>query len=349
MTALGGDMQHANTLYVTTQGAYLSRDHATLCVRVEKETRLKVPLHHLEGVVCFGRVGVSHGVYAALAEHALEMSFLTEQGRFLARIAPPTSGNVLLRRTQYRLADDPVACLRIARPIIAAKIQNARNTLLRSARDYPESPDVESIRQAATHLAAMLDQLSTAADLNVARGIEGETARAYFRAVNGLIRPHVQFFHLDGRSRRPPRDPVNALLSFIYALVRHDCAGALQAVGLDPAIGFLHVDRPGRLSLALDLMEEFRTLIADRLAFTMINRRQVRPDGFSTDPGGAVTLDDTTRRTVLKAYQERKREEVRHPVLGESMTVGLLPHVQSRLLARTLRGDLPEYPALVLR
>jgi CRISPR-associated protein Cas1 len=342
-------MRHANTLYITTQGAYLSRDHATLCVRVEKETRLKVPLHHLEGVICFGRVGVSHGVYEALGEHAFELSFLTEQGRFLARLSPPTSGNVLLRRTQYRLADDPAACLRVARPIIAAKIQNARNTLLRAARDYPELPEAESLRRAATHLAAVLDQLPAAADLNVARGIEGETARVYFGAVNGLIRQNAEFFRLNGRSRRPPRDPVNALLSFIYALVRHDCAGALQAVGLDPAVGFLHADRPGRLSLALDLMEEFRTLIADRLAFTLINRRQVAPDGFSTDPCGAVTLDEKTRRTVLKAYQERKREEVQHPVLAESVTVGLLPHVQSRLLARTLRGDVSEYPALVLR
>lgn len=342
-------MQHANTLYITTQGAYLSRDHATLCVRVEKETRLKVPLHHLEGVVCFGRVGVSHGVYEALGQHAIELSFLSEHGRFLARISPPTSGNVLLRRTQYRLADDPGACLRVARPIIAAKIQNARNTLLRAGRDYPDSPDAESFRRAASHLAAMIEQLPAAPDLNAARGIEGETARTYFGAVNGLIRQQTDFFYMNGRSRRPPRDAVNALLSFIYALVRHDCSSALQAVGLDPAVGFLHGDRPGRLSLALDLMEEFRTLIADRLAFTLINRRQVSPDGFTSAPGGAVMLDDKTRRTVLKAYQERKREEVQHPVLNESMTVGVLPHVQSRLLARTLRGDLSEYPALVLR
>jgi CRISPR-associated protein Cas1 len=262
---------------------------------------------------------------------------------------PPTSGNVLLRRTQYRLADDPVACLKLARPIIAAKIQNARNTLLRGARDYPESPGAESLRRAAAQLAAVLSQLPTVPDLNAARGIEGATARVYFSAVNGLIRHNADFFCMSGRSRRPPRDPVNALLSFIYALVRHDCAGALQAVGLDPAVGYLHADRPGRFSLALDLMEEFRTLIADRLAFTLINRRQVTPDGFSIDRGGAVTLDDKTRRTVLKAYQERKREEVQHPVLGESLTVGLLPHVQSRLLARTVRGDVSEYPALILR
>ncbi len=342
-------MQHANTLFITTQGAYLARDHATLRVRIEKTDRLTVPLHHLEGIVCFGRVGVSHGVYEALTDHAIELSFCTEQGRFLGRVVPPTSGNVLLRRTQYRSADDPAACLRVARPIIAAKVQNSRNTLLRAARDNATPEDAETLRRAATHLAAVLDGLPHAADLDVARGIEGETARVYFDSFSAMVRQNRDFFQMRGRSRRPPKDPVNALLSFIYALVRHDCAAALQAVGLDPAVGYLHADRPGRLSLALDLMEEFRTLVADRLALTLINRRQVSPDGFSTDVGGAVSLNEKTRRTVLVAYQERKREQTQHPVIGEQVVVGLLPHVQARLLARTLRGDLPEYPALVLR
>jgi CRISPR-associated protein Cas1 len=341
--------QHANTLFVTTQGAYLARDHQTLRVRVEKTNRLQVPLHHLEGIVCFGRVGVSHGVYKALAERSFELSFFTEHGQFLARAVAPTSGNVFLRRTQYRLADDPASCLQLARPMIAAKVQNARNTLLRAARDNASSEDAETLRRAAAHLAAVLEGLAAAPDLNTARGIEGETARVYFECFSAMVRQHRDFFQMRGRSRRPPRDAVNALLSFIYALVRHDCAGALQGVGLDPAVGYLHADRPGRLSLALDLMEEFRTLIADRLALTLINRRQVLPDGFSTDAGGAVSLDEKTRRAVLVAYQERKREKVQHPVLDEQVTIGLLPHLQARLLARTLRGDVAEYPALVLR
>lgn len=340
---------HGNTLYVTTQGAYLSKDHQTVRVKVEGKVKLTVPLHHLEGIVCFGRVGTSPALLGECAERAISISFLSEHGRFLARVEPPAHGNVLLRRGQFRLADDPAACLKIARPIIAAKIQNARNLLLRSARDGDEGDRAEALKKAATHMAAVLEGLPQAADLDGARGIEGETARTYFAAMPLMIRQPTEQFPMDGRSRRPPRDPVNALLSFLYGLLRHDCAAALQTVGLDPAVGFLHADRPGRLSLALDLMEEFRPLIADRLVLALINRRQVAADGFSTDPGGAVTLTDRTRRAVLTGYQERKREEVQHPLLAASMSIGLLPHVQARLLARTIRGELPEYPALVLR
>lgn len=341
--------QYLNTLFITTQGAYLSRDHETIRVKIEGKVALTVPLHHLEGIVCLGRVTVSPAVFALGSERPLNIAFLSEQGRFHARAESPIHGNVLLRRTQYRQADDPVACLAVARPIIAAKIQNARNSLLRAARDYASSDDATELRRAATHMAAVLDDLPKARTLDVARGIEGETARTYFSAFSRMIRQNREAFAMTGRSRRPPRDPLNALLSFAYGMMRHDCAGALEAVGLDPAVGYLHADRPGRLSLALDLMEEFRTLIADRLVLTLINRRQITPDGFSSDPGGAVSLDLATRRTFLKAYQERKREEVKHPLLEESVAVGLLPHVQARLLARTLRGELPEYPALVLR
>jgi len=340
---------HANTLFITTQGAYLTRDHQTLRVKVEGKVKLTVPFHHLEGVVCFGRVTVSPAIYASAGEHRLDVSFLTEHGRFLARVEPPIHGNVLLRRKQYRLADDAAARLALARPMIAAKVQNARNTLLRAARDGAADDDAEALRRAAAHLAAVLQELPRAATLDVARGIEGETAKTYFGAFSRMVRHHRDVFRLDGRSRRPPRDPVNALLSFVYALVRHDCEGALQSVGLDPAVGYLHVDRPGRPSLALDLMEEFRALVADRLVLALVNRRQVQPAGFATDPAGGVTMDDKTRRAVLVAYQERKREEVQHPLLGETLPVGLLPHVQSRLLARTLRGDLASYPALVLK
>lgn len=338
-----------NTLFVTTQGAYLSRDHATLKVKVDNQVKLTVPLHHLDGVICFGRVGVSHGVYQVCGEHQLAVSFLSPQGRFLARVEPPAHGNVLLRRQQYRQADEPARCLRLARPMIAAKIQNARNLLLRSARDSGDDAVAGQLRRAATHMAAVLTDLPVADELDTARGIEGETARTYFDSFNAMIRQENGFFEMKGRSRRPPLDPVNALLSFVYALLRHDCGSALQAVGLDPAVGFLHCDRPGRPSLALDLMEEFRALVADRLVLALINRRQVQGKGFSSDPGGAISLDDKTRRTVLTGYQERKQEQVQHPLLQQSVAVGLLPHIQARLLARTLRGELEDYPAVVIR
>lgn len=340
---------HANTLFVTTQGAYVTRDHQTLRVKIDGKVRLTVPLHHLESVVCFGRVSVSPAVLTTCAEHRLGFSFLSEQGRFLARVEPPIHGNVLLRRRQYRLADDAAERLRLARPMIAAKIQNSRNTLLRAARDGAAEEDALALRSAATHLAAVLADLPRAADLDTARGIEGETARTYFGVFSRMVRQERQVFAMTSRSRRPPRDPINALLSFVYALVRHDCHSALECVGLDPAVGYLHVDRPGRPSLALDLMEEFRTLVADRLVLALINRRQVQAAGFSTDPAGGVQMDDKTRRALLVAYQERKREEVTHPLLGEAVPVGLLPHLQARLLARTLRGDIEDYPALVLK
>jgi CRISPR-associated protein Cas1 len=233
--------------------------------------------------------------------------------------------------------------------MIAAKVQNARNLLLRSARDAEDQTRAAALRKAATHIAAVLGQLPAVSDLDAARGIEGETARTYFEAFQQMILPQDEAFRFDGRSRRPPLSPVNALLSFTYALLRHDCDSALQAVGLDPAVGYLHVDRPGRPSLALDLMEEFRALVADRLVLALINRRQVQPGGFEADSGGAISMDDKTRRAVLTAYQERKREAVQHPLLQEAVPVGLLPHVQARLLARAIRGDVEDYPAIVLR
>jgi CRISPR-associated protein Cas1 len=233
--------------------------------------------------------------------------------------------------------------------MIAGKIQNARQVLLRSARDREDEQRTVALRRAADHMAAVVAQLPQVTSLDVARGIEGETARTYFEQYPQLIVHDSPAFRFDGRSRRPPLSPVNALLSFTYALLRHDCEGALEAVGLDPAVGYLHAERPGRPSLALDLMEEFRALIADRLVLALVNRRQVAPSGFETEPAGAVKMDDATRRTVLAAYAQRKREEVQHPLLRESVAVGLLPHIQARLLARTLRGDLEEYPALVLK
>ena len=338
-----------NTLYLLTQGAYLNKDHQTLQVRVDGKVRLTVPRHHLDSIVCFGRIMVSPSALAACGEEGIAVSFLSPSGRFRARLSPPVHGNVLLRRQQYRLADDESACLALARPMIAAKIQNARAALLRAARDGNDDEAHERLNRAAGHMAAVVTELPRVESLNAARGIEGETARTYFGVFADMIREPTGHFAFSGRNRRPPRDSVNAMLSFHYALLLHDVSAALQAIGLDPAVGFLHADRPGRLSLALDVMEEFRPLVADRQVTTLINRRQVKPNGFVTDPAGSVRMDEKTRRAIVTAYQQRKQEEVTHPLLGERLPIGLLPHIQARLLARTLRGDFDTYPALVLR
>lgn len=340
---------HANTLFVQTQGAYLSQQGETVRVKIEGQVKLTVPVHHLEGIVCFGRVTVSPALIAMCSERQVSLAFLTEHGRFVARVQGPISGNVLLRREQYRRADDPAACLRVARSIVAAKIQNSRTTLLRGARETDDTENAERLRRVAERLANTLDDLAKADSVDKARGFEGDAARVYFEVFNLLIRQQQDDFRMTERSRRPPLDPLNSLLSFLYAILTNDMASALEGVGLDPAVGFLHVDRPGRPSLALDLVEEFRTLVADRLVLALINLKQVQADGFETQPGGAVVMKEAARRTVLTALTQRKREEVTHPLTGEKVTIGLLPHIQARLLARHLRGDIDDYPALVLK
>jgi CRISPR-associated protein Cas1 len=340
---------HQNTLYIQTPGAHLGKDHDTVRVKVDGEIKLTVPLHHLEGIVCFGWVSVSPALMGVSTTHGLTISFMSENGRFQARVVPVVSGNVLLRRQQYRLADRQDACVAIGRSIVAAKIQNCRTLVLRAARES-ESPDkVAHLRAAATHLANALETLSHADSLDSVRGCEGDSARQYFHVLPAMLRHQQEAFEMKERTRRPPRDPMNALLSFLYSIVTHDIAGALEAVGLDPAVGYLHVDRPGRLSLALDLVEEFRPLLADRLALSLINLKQVQADGFETQPGGAVVMNAVTRKAVLTALTQRKREEVIHPLLGEKVSIGLLPHIQARLLARHIRGDIEQYPALVLK
>ena len=340
---------HGNTLYVQTQGSYVRKDHETVQVKVDGQVKLTVPMHHLDGIVCFGHVSVSPALMGVSSERGLTISFMTEHGRFRARVVSATSGNVLLRREQYRWADRPESCLGIARSIVAAKIQNCRMLLLRSAREIDVSEKSDPLRSAADRLACSLDTLAKVDTMDSVRGCEGDAARAYFEAFNHMIRQQVESFQMAGRTRRPPLDRVNALLSFLYSVLTHDVTSALESVGLDPAVGFLHVDRPGRASLALDLVEEFRPLIADRLVLALVNLRQVSADGFETQEGGAVLMDAPTRKAVLSALTARKREEVTHPLLGEKVTVGLLPHVQARLLARHIRGDMELYPALVLR
>jgi CRISPR-associated protein Cas1 len=277
-------------------------------------------------------------------ERNVAISFLSERGKFYARVQGPVSGNVLLRREQYRRADSEEASTAIARAVVIAKIANCRTVLLRGARDRPEAPQAADLEAAAQRLARLLDDLRQPAPLEAVRGLEGDAARTYFGVFDHLITAQKEDFFFAERSRRPPLDNVNALLSFFYTLLAHDVTAGLESVGLDPAVGYLHRDRPGRPSLALDLMEEFRPILADRLALSLINRQQIRGKGFRKTETGAVMMDDATRKEVLVAYQKRKQEEIQHPFLGETVEVGLLPFVQAMLLARHLRGDLDGYP-----
>lgn len=339
-------MRHLlNTLYVTTQGAYLARDGETVAVRVEHETRLRVPLHTLGGIVCFGQVSCSPPLMQLCAERGVKISFLSENGRFWARVEGPVSGNVLLRREQYRWSDDLEQSAEIARAVVTAKIANQRTVLLRGLRDHPEMAGGPEVGTARDYLGRLLALLREPISLDSVRGVEGDAARCYFGVFDHLIVSQKEGFFFQERSRRPPLDNMNALLSFLYTLLVHDIRSALETVGLDPAVGFLHRDRPGRPSLALDLMEELRPVLADRLALSLVNRQQVKGKGFKTTETGAVVMDDETRKEVLVAYQKRKQEELQHPFIDERVALGLLPYVQALLLSRYLRGDLDGYPS----
>ena len=363
-----------NVLYVLTQGAVLHVEHDTVRVEVEHETRLRAPLLRLSGIVVLGRVTLTPFLIQRCAEDGRSLVWLDERGRFKARVEGRTKGNVLLRRAQHLALSDPVRSAAIARQIVAAKIQNTRQVLLRAAREATSESDRELLSAAAARLADILGRLRGERDMNVIRGAEGEAARAYFGVFGAMIRVDRPLLAPDGRTRRPPRDRANAVLSFLYALVRAECDAALEGVGLDPQVGYphlgaeaaevdgdlegvgldpqvgyLHALRPGRPSLALDLMEELRAVLADRLAITLMNRRQLGAGHFDVGPGGAVSLTDDGRRVVIVAYQRRKEEEVLHRVLKAKTPLGLVPHIQARLLARHLRGDLPDYPPFLYR
>ncbi len=337
---------HLNTLFVTTKNAYLAKDGQAVVVRIERKPRLRVPLHNLGGIVCLGRIGFSPALVAACGQTGVAISLLTEHGRFLARVSGFTSGNVLLRREQYRAADAIDRSTQIARAMLIGKLANARSVVQRAMRDHPKI-DRTSLTSVSNSIMQSIDALCTATSLDAMRGIEGEAANTYFACFSELITAQNDQFTMNGRSRRPPLDRVNALLSFLYAMLAHDARSACEAAGLDPAVGFLHRDRPGRPSLALDLMEEFRPLLADRVALSLINRQQVKPDGFRFAESGAVVMDEQTRKTVITAYQLRKQETIKHPFINETTTVGLLIHLQARLLARLLRGELDEYPPFI--
>ncbi len=333
-----------NTLYITKQEAYLHKERETIVIKHGDEKLGQFPALTVGNIACFGQVSVSPFLMGYCAEQGIGLSFYTEYGRFLARVVGRQSGNVLLRRTQYRWADDRERALTIAKLVVAAKIRNGRSVLLRECRNHGENP---SIQQVAKRMASSLRRVKLATQRDELMGIEGEAASAYFGVFDELIRSAE--FVFDGRIRRPPTDPINALLSFVYSLITQECVSALQGVGLDPYVGFLHADRPGRSSLALDMLEEFRAAWADRFVLTLINRRQVQPGDFVSEASGAVRLKDDARKALLVAYQERKQVEIVHPYLQETVPVGLLPHCQALLLARHLRGDTKCYTPYVAK
>jgi len=342
-------MQLLNTLYVTLPDAWLRLDNDTLRVDVERETRLRVPLHHLSAVVCFGHVGMSAPLVHRLADDGIALVLLDAQGRFKARLEGAVSGNVLLRQAQFKRAAEPVFTLDMARACVAGKVKNARQVLQRGAREAKSPNEAKALTRLANDLAASLRALPQADTLDALRGLEGEAARQYFGGLNLLVRADQRdAFAMDGRTRRPPRDRFNALLSFLYAMWMNDCRSALEAAGLDPQVGFLHALRPGRAALALDLMEEFRPW-ADRLALTLINRGQVKADDFVLREGGGVSLEPEARKAVVVAFQERKKDELNHPLLAQSVPLGVVPLVQARLLARAVRDDSAPYVPFVAK
>lgn len=333
-----------NTLYVTTPDAYLRLEGDTVCVMIEEEKRLQVPLHHLSAFVLFDHVMLSPALLGRCAEDGRSVVWLKRSGRFNARLEGPVNGNILLRQAQFRAADDGAQTLALARAVVAGKLRNSRQILMRGARETDDAAEKDTLVRAAKLLANQIRKIPSAGDLDTLRGLEGEAARLYFEALPQVMKASVRAdFPFDCRSRRPPRDRFNALISFLYALVMSDCRSALDAVGLDPQLGFLHAVRPGRPALALDLLEEFRAPLADRLALTLINRGQLQTRDFDQRDGGAVLLNDSGRKTVIAAYQTRKQEAIAHPVLQQSVPIGLLPHLQARLLARFLRGDVSHY------
>ncbi len=338
-----------NTLYVTNPDAYISRDGENVLVKVDNQVQIRLPVHNLEGIVCFGFLGMSPSLMALCAERNVAISFLTTNGYFLGKVTGPVSGNVLLRRKQYRMADSEEDSVNLARLFISGKIANCRNVLQRSVRDHPGMPNVPAFSKVIGTLLEKQKQAIKAVEMNYLRGIEGEAAHAYFSVFDQMILIQKNDFFMRGRNRRPPVDNVNALLSFTYVLLMHEVRAALECVGLDPSVGFLHVDRPGRHSLALDMMEELRPYFADRLVLSLINRKQVNPKGFLKQETGGVLMNDQTRKDVLVAWQSRKQEEIIHPFLKEKISLGLLPYVQALLMARYIRGDLNNYPVHLVK
>ena len=333
-----------NTLFITTENAYLSLDGETVCVEIDRKKAGQFPLHTLESIVCFTYNGATPAFMGTCAKRGINLTFYSPFGRFLCRVVGESRGNVLLRKQQYRVSDDKAASCRIARNLILGKVFNGRWSIDRTLRDHALRVDEERCRNAIRYLTDSMEKIRQEEDLDSLRGLEGECASVYFGIFDELILNQKEVFYFHGRNKRPPLDPINAMLSFGYTLLANDCAGALEGVGLDSYVGFLHRDRPGRKSLALDLMEEMRTVLVDRFVLTLINNRQIREEHFRTSESGAVEFTDAGRKKFITEWQEHKREQITHPYLQEKICWGLVPHVQALLLARYLRDDMDGYP-----
>lgn len=337
-----------NTLYVTTPDAYLSRDGLNVVVKVKDDEMFRIPILNIEGIVSFGYMGASPSLIQLCSEYNVGVTFMSPHGRFMGRISGPVRGNVLLRRKQYRLADNKTAALQLSSIFISGKIANSRNVVERFMRDHASDIQLLTLEGVSSRLKKYKQITFRAESFDQLRGLEGEASSLYFSVFDQLIIAQKEDFRFNGRNRRPPKDKVNALLSFAYTLLAHEVQSALESVGIDPFVGFLHTDRPGRPSLALDMMEELRAYLADRLVLTLINRRQINTKGFVEHADQGVVMDDNTRKEVLQTWQKRKREEVVHPYLNEKIPIGLIPYVQAMLMARYLRGDIENYPVFLV-
>lgn len=333
-----------NTLYVTSPDVYLSLDGENVVVLQEETEKIRVPLHNLEGIVTFGYTGASPALMGQCAKRNIALTFLTRSGRFLSRVVGENRGNVILRREQYRIADQDGRCLEIAKNCIIGKIFNSRSVINRAVRDHAQRLDEERLKLVSGQLKDSIGFAKKAETLEELRGYEGEAAARYFSVMDELILQQKDGFYFKSRNKRPPLDNMNALLSFAYTLLAHEVAAALETVGLDSYVGFLHKDRPGRISLALDMMEELRSIFADRFVISLVNKRMINGDGFEKQESGAVTMNDQTRKEVLRNWQERKQDKIKHPFLDETVEWGLVPYIQAMLLARYIRGDLDGYP-----
>jgi CRISPR-associated protein Cas1 len=334
----------ANILYVTTPEAYLSLEGETVVIKKEESVSTRLPLHNLENIVCFNYMGVSPALMGACIERNVGLCFLTPNGRFLARVSGKVKGNVLLRKKQYEVSEASTDCVALPASFLVGKVFNCRKVIERALRDHAMLVDVATLNQASAALKGILAVIPECRSIAELMAFEGSAAKIYFSVFDQLILQQQEDFKFEQRTRRPPLDNMNSLLSFLYTLLTNEVASALEVVGLDPYVGFLHQDRPGRPSLALDLMEELRPIFGDRLAISLVNRKQITGKGFTIKESGGILMDEETRKVVLTAWQERKKEEILHPFLKERIPFGLIPHVQALLLARHLRGDLDAYP-----
>ena len=336
-----------NTLYVTSENRYLALDGENVVVFEEKTEKGRVPLHNLEDIVSFGYRGTSPALMGACAEHNISLCFLTPQGKFLARVSGRTKGNVILRQQQYASSKDENKSLEIAKNCILGKVFNARWVLERAIRDHGMQIDAKQVKDASDSLNQFLKRIQNSQSKEQLRGYEGEAASVYFGVFDQLILQQKKDFSFQGRNRRPPLDRVNALLSFVYTLLTNNITSALESVGLDPYVGYLHMDRPGRASLSLDMIEELRAVLADRFVLSLINRKMVSGKNFSQKENGAILMDDELRKKVLIEWQNKKKEVITHPYLQEKLEWGMVPYAQAMLLARYLRGDLDGYPVFL--